>query len=55
MSKDLMFRDEIEALVSDSYSALESPDGPVLVFYSEDQLEGCRTALNPGLSGWATR
>lgn len=49
MSKDLMFRDEIEALVADSYSALESPDGPALVFYSEDQLEG----LPNGAQSWA--
>jgi ubiquinone/menaquinone biosynthesis C-methylase UbiE len=40
MSKDLMYRDEIEELVSDSYSALETPGGPALAFYTDDQLMG---------------
>jgi arsenite methyltransferase len=49
MSRDLMFRDEIEALVAGSYQALDTPDGPALHFYSEEQ----QADLPAGARSWA--
>lgn len=36
MTRDLMFRDEIEELVARSYRDMEQPDGPGLAYYSDD-------------------
>jgi arsenite methyltransferase len=38
VSKDLMFRDEIQTLVRDAYETLEEPDGPGLRSYERSQL-----------------
>lgn len=38
MSKDLMFKDEIQDLVLGAYRVLDSPGGPGARFYTEEQL-----------------
>jgi arsenite methyltransferase len=38
MTRDLMFKDEIQQLVADAYERLERPDGPGAVFYDPEQL-----------------
>ncbi len=38
MSKDLMFKDELQDLVRDAYEVNESPGGPGTRYYSEEQL-----------------
>jgi len=37
VTRDLMYRGQIEELVTDSYRALDRPDGPALGFYSEEE------------------
>lgn len=49
MSKDLMFKDDIQKLVVDCYRALQSPGGPGTRFYSEEQL----AELPEGARMWA--
>ncbi|HSJ34177.1 MAG TPA: methyltransferase domain-containing protein [Acidimicrobiia bacterium] len=43
MSKDLMFKDEIQALVRDAYEKLDEPNGPGLRCYEKSQLAGIPT------------
>ena len=38
MTKDLMFKDEIQELVYAAYAAVDSPTGPATRFYTADQL-----------------
>jgi arsenite methyltransferase len=38
MTRDLMFKDEIQQLVADAYAGLDRPDGPGAVFYDPEQL-----------------
>ncbi len=49
MTKDLMFRNEIESLVHGAYHELDVPDGPGTRFYSDEQLAG----LPRGARDWA--
>ena len=49
MTKDLMYKDEIQQLVVDAYRALESPAGAGTRFYSRDQLG----SLPYGAREWA--
>jgi arsenite methyltransferase len=49
MSRDLMFKDEIQQLVADAYRALDAPGGPATRFYTDDQL----AALPRGAGEWA--
>ncbi len=49
MTRDLMFRDEIEEIVASSYSQLEMPGGPSLDFYADHQLDG----VPDGARDWA--
>lgn len=50
MSKDLMFKDEIQQLVADAYrGVVEAPGGPATRFYTDEQL----AALPPGAAEWA--
>lgn len=49
MTKDLMFKDELQALVADAYQVLEPPGGPGTRFYTDEQL-GC---LPEGARQWA--
>ena len=49
MTRDLMYRDQIEQLVTDSYQALDLPDGPALGFYSEED----RSAVPEDAGLWA--
>ena len=49
MIKDLMYRSEIEQLVADAYTALETPDGPATRFYTPAQL----ASLPQGARDWA--
>ncbi len=39
MTRDLMFKDEIQQLVADAYEAVEDPDGPGARNYAPEQLE----------------
>lgn len=48
MTRDLMFTDEIQALVADAYRALEGDSGHAAAFYSEEQLR----RLPPAVHGW---
>ena len=48
MTRDLMFRDEIERLVAGSYRQLRTPDGPAMRFYGEEDLAG----LPDGARSW---
>lgn len=38
MSRDLMFKDEIQQLVTDAYEAVDDPEGPGAAFYTDAQL-----------------
>lgn len=38
MTRDLMFKNEIQQLVADAYLELDEPDGPGQVFYTSEQL-----------------
>lgn len=49
MTRDLMFRNEIEDLVAESYRSLEDPGGPALDFYSENE----RTGMLEEAGSWA--
>lgn len=49
MSKDLMYKDEIQDLVVGAYRALDSPGGPGTRFYSEGQL----APVPAGARDWA--
>ena len=49
MTKDLMYKDEIQQLVADAYRALDSPGGPATRFYTDVQL----AALPDGTRQWA--
>lgn len=49
MTRDLMFRDEIEELVARSYEGLEDPRGPAVEFYAEEQRDG----LPKSVQSWA--
>ncbi len=49
MTKDLMYKDEIQQLVVDAYQALDAPEGPGASFYTDEQL----AALPDGASEWA--
>ncbi len=49
MSKDLMYRDEIEQIVLDAYTDLAVPDGPATRLYTEEQLG----SLPQGAKDWA--
>lgn len=49
MTKDLMFKDEIQQLVTDAYRALDSPGGPGTRFYTDEQL----AAVPDGARDWA--
>lgn len=49
MTKDLMYKDEIQQLVADAYRALDSPGAPATRFYDEHQL----TELPDGARQWA--
>lgn len=49
MTRDLMFRDEIEELVANSYQRLEDPQGPGVSFYDSSQLVG----LPEPVQSWA--
>jgi len=49
VSKDLMYKDDIQRLVADAYHALDDPGGPGTRFYSPDQLG----ALPDGARRWA--
>ena len=40
MTKDLMYADEIQRLVSDAYRVLDPPGGPGAGFYTDEQLAG---------------
>lgn len=48
MTRDLMFKDEIQALVADAYRRLEAPEGPARVFYEPGQL----ASLPEAARGW---
>lgn len=49
MTKDLMYKDEIQQLVADAYRALDSPAGAGTGFYSDEQL----AMLPAGAREWA--
>lgn len=49
MTRDLMFRDEIEQLVAGSYRDLRVPGGPALDYYSEEE----RAGIPEGAGSWA--
>lgn len=49
MTKDLMYKDELQALVADAYQDLAPPGGPGTRFYNDAQL----AALPEGASQWA--
>lgn len=49
MTKDLMYKDELQGLVADAYLALGPPGGPGARFYTDDQLAG----LPEAASQWA--
>lgn len=49
MTKDLMFKDDIQRLVHDAYAALETPTGPATRFYEPEQL----ARLPAGARDWA--
>lgn len=49
MTQDLMYKDEIQILVTDAYRALTSPGSPGARFYTDDQLD----ALPDGAREWA--
>lgn len=49
MTKDLMYKDEIQGLVADAYHALDSADAAGTVFYTDEQL----TSLPAGARQWA--
>lgn len=49
MTKDLMYKDQLQQLVADAYQALDSPDGPGKLFYDDEQL----SALPQGAGEWA--
>jgi arsenite methyltransferase len=49
MTRDLMFKDEIQELVYTAYAAVESPTGPATRFYDADQLQ----RLPAGARDWA--
>jgi arsenite methyltransferase len=46
VTKDLMYKDEVQRLVADAYGALDTLDGPGARFYSDEQL-----AALPGDAG----
>ncbi|MEX0658481.1 MAG: methyltransferase domain-containing protein [Egibacteraceae bacterium] len=48
MSKDLMFKDEVQQLVADAYRALDAPGGPAARHYTDGQL----AALPDGAREW---
>jgi arsenite methyltransferase len=49
VTRDLMFKDEIQELVYRAYAAVESPTGPATRFYTADQL----ARLPVGARDWA--
>jgi arsenite methyltransferase len=49
MTRDLMFKDELQLLVGDAYRALEAPGGPGCRFYTAEQL----ASLPAGARDWA--
>lgn len=49
MTRDLMFRQEIQGLVRDVYESLEEPDAPAAGLYDAGQLDG----LPDGARRWA--
>lgn len=49
MTRDLMFKDEIQELVYTAYAAVDSPSGPATRFYTTDQL----ARLPAGARDWA--
>lgn len=48
MTKDLMYKDEIQQLVADAYRVLDAPGGPGTDFYSDEQL----AAVPAGARDW---
>lgn len=48
MTKDLMYKDEIQELVGEAYRALEDPGAPAARFYADEQLTG----LPDGVRQW---
>jgi arsenite methyltransferase len=51
MTRDLMFKDEIQQLVADAYLRLRQPDGPARVFYDPEQLDGLPDEADDWLLG----
>lgn len=51
MSRDLMFKDDIQQLVVEAYEELDRPDGPGKVFYSAEQLERLPEAAQSWMLG----
>lgn len=49
MTKDLMYKDEIQGLVSEAYRRLDTPGAPAKGFYSDEELAG----LPRGAVEWA--
>jgi arsenite methyltransferase len=49
VSKDLMFQDDIQAMVRDAYDRLHTPTGPATRFYAPEQL----ARLPDGARQWA--
>ncbi len=48
MTRDLMFKDEIQQLVADAYEAVDDPDGPGAQLYAGEQLD----RLPPSARRW---
>lgn len=46
MTKDLMYKDEVQALVRDAYERLEQPDGPGLSSYDPTQFASMPATAN---------
>ena len=51
MTRDLMFKDEIQQLVADAYRGLEEPDGFGTRFYTEEQLAQLPDGARPWMLG----
>lgn len=49
MTRDLMYKDEVQQLVVDAYRALDFPGGPAMRFYTDQQLAN----LSEGVRQWA--
>jgi arsenite methyltransferase len=51
VTRDLMFKDEIQQLVADAYLGLDHPGGPGAMFYDAEQLERLPEAAKEWLLG----